>query len=73
MARLLKAAASYQVNNRITRSGHRSHDPTPPKGMEGQWIKTKPGQGWFVYLRLYGPEQAAFEGTWRPGDFELMD
>jgi len=47
--------------------------PTAPKGMEGQWIKTKVGQGWFVYLRLYGPEQLAFDGTWRPGDFELME
>lgn len=36
-------------------------------------VKTKADLGWFVYLRLYGPEQAAFDGTWRPGDFELME
>jgi hypothetical protein len=24
------------------------------------------------YLRLYGPEQPAFDGTWKPGDFELV-
>ncbi len=47
--------------------------PTAPEDKEGQWIKTKRGQGWFVYLRLYGPEQSAFDGTWRPGDFELME
>jgi hypothetical protein len=44
--------------------------PTAPAGMQNQWIKTIPGKGWFVYLRVYGPEQAAFNGTWRPGDFE---
>jgi hypothetical protein len=44
--------------------------PTAPSGKEGLWIKTTPGQGWFAYLRLYGPEGPAFDGSWRPGDFE---
>lgn len=44
--------------------------PTAPKGHEGQWIKTVPGKGWFVYFRVYGPEQAAFDGSWKPGDFQ---
>jgi hypothetical protein len=44
--------------------------PSPPAGKEGQWIKTIPDRGWFVYLRLYGPEGPAFDGSWRPGDFE---
>jgi hypothetical protein len=26
--------------------------------------------GWFAYIRIYGPEQAAFDASWRPGDFE---
>jgi hypothetical protein len=47
-----------------------SFGPTPPKGHERRWIKTNPGSGWFVYFRLYGPERAAFDGGWRPGDFE---
>ncbi|UPG90407.1 DUF1254 domain-containing protein [Luteibacter aegosomaticola] len=46
--------------------------PTPPKGHEGQWIKTLPGKGWFVYFRVYGPEQSAFDGSWKPGDFEQI-
>lgn len=46
--------------------------PTPPKGDEGRWIQTIPGKGWFVYFRIYGPEAAAFDGSWRPGDFEKM-
>jgi hypothetical protein len=46
--------------------------PTAPRGKEGQWIKTIPGQGWFVYLRLYGPGEPAFDGRWKPGDFEPL-
>jgi len=46
--------------------------PTAPAGKEGQWIKTIPGTGWFAWLRLYGPEGPAFDGSWRPGDFEEM-
>ncbi len=39
---------------------------------EGEWIKTIPGKGWFVYFRIYGPEQAAFDGSWKPRDFEQV-
>jgi hypothetical protein len=44
--------------------------PTAPAGKEGRWIKTIPGKGWFAYFRIYGPEQAAFDKSWKPGDFE---
>jgi hypothetical protein len=44
--------------------------PKAPAGHEGEWIKTSPGKGWFVYFRIYGPEQPAFDGSWKPGDFE---
>jgi hypothetical protein len=44
--------------------------PTAPPGHEGQWIKTAPGRGWFAYFRIYGPEKPAFDGSWKPGDFE---
>ena len=27
-----------------------------------------PGKGWFPILRIYGPLQAWFDKTWRPGD-----
>jgi hypothetical protein len=46
--------------------------PNVPAAKEGQWIKTIPGKGWFVYLRLYGPEDPAFDGSWKPGDFEKV-
>lgn len=44
--------------------------PKAPSGKEGQWIRTVPGKGWFTYFRIYGPQQASFDGSWRPGDFE---
>ena len=44
--------------------------PTPPPSKDGQWIKTIPGHGWFAYIRIYGPEHAAFDGSWKPGDIK---
>jgi len=44
--------------------------PKAPAGKEGQWIKTIPNVGWFAYFRIYGPEASAFNGSWKPGDFE---
>jgi len=46
--------------------------PTPPRGGEDRWIQTLPGKGWFAYFRIYGPEAPVFDGTWKPGDFELI-
>jgi hypothetical protein len=39
---------------------------------EANWVQTTPGKGWFVYLRLYGPEQPYFDQTWIPGDAEKV-
>jgi len=45
--------------------------PEAPAGdAASRWIRTIPGKGWFAYLRIYGPQAPAFDGTWRPGDFE---
>lgn len=44
--------------------------PEAPEGAENRWIETVPGSGWFAYIRIYGPEAAAFDGSWKPGDFE---
>jgi hypothetical protein len=46
--------------------------PNPPATGAKHWIKTMPGQGWFAYFRIYGPEQAAFAGSWKPGDFRVL-
>ena len=40
---------------------------------EQNWVETTPGKGWFVYLRLYGPEQAYFDKSWKPSDLERID
>jgi hypothetical protein len=45
--------------------------PKALAGQEGRWIQTLPGKGWFTYFRIYGPEASAFDGTWKPGDFEV--
>jgi len=44
--------------------------PNAPQGQESRWIKTQPGRGWFAYIRIYGPEQAAFDRSWKPSDLE---
>lgn len=44
--------------------------PAAPAGHESNWIQTVPGKGWNVLLRLYGPGQAWFDKTWKPGEFE---
>jgi hypothetical protein len=46
--------------------------PTAPAGKEGQWIRTLPDKGWFAYFRIYGPQAPAFDGSWKPGDFERV-
>ena len=48
--------------------------PTQPTDVpESNWVQTTPGEGWFVYLRLYGPEQPYFDKTWIPGDADRVD
>ena len=44
--------------------------PKAPAGYENNWVQTIPGKGWFVILRLYGPLEAWFNKTWRPGEIE---
>ena len=46
--------------------------PKAPKGKESNWIQTVPGRGWHMLFRLYGPEQAWFDKTWRPSEIELV-
>lgn len=46
--------------------------PTPPTNNDKVWIQTIPGKNWFTYFRIYGPEAAAFNGSWQLGDFEKI-
>jgi hypothetical protein len=42
--------------------------PTATIGKEKNWIRTTPGKGWFALFRFYGPREAFFNKTWKPGD-----
>jgi len=42
--------------------------PREPDVLAENWVQTVPGKGWFVLLRLYGPLESWFDGTWKPGD-----
>jgi len=46
--------------------------PTAPEGHEGNWIQTTPDKSYLVILRLYGPLEAWFDKSWKPGDLELV-
>lgn len=46
--------------------------PQIPEGKEANWIETVPGKGWYPILRLYGPLEAWFDKSWRPGEIELV-
>jgi hypothetical protein len=44
--------------------------PTPPKGMQANWIPTVPGRAWFTYFRFYSPTEAYFDRSWVLPDIE---
>ena len=46
--------------------------PKAPEGKESNWVQTVPGMGWHMLFRLYGPEQAWFDKTWRPSEVTLV-
>ena len=55
-----------------------SHDihfgPTKPADADqSTWLRTVPGKGYIVILRLYGPEQPFFSQSWKPGDLQPSD
>jgi hypothetical protein len=44
--------------------------PKAPAGKENNWIQTVPGRHWFAYFRLYGPEAAYFDKSWKTDDIQ---
>ncbi|MCG5430891.1 DUF1214 domain-containing protein [Mycobacterium sp. MYCO198283] len=48
------------------------HFGPEPTGPADRWVQTVPGRGWFAYLRVYGPQPAAVDGDWRPGDMQRI-
>ncbi len=47
-----------------------SFGPEPSAAGDGNWLRTIPGKSWFPILRLYGPLEAWFDQTWRPGEIQ---
>ena len=47
--------------------------PNAPAGFEMNHMRTVGDDGWFVYFRLYAPEEAFFDKSFRLGDFERLD
>jgi hypothetical protein len=47
--------------------------PRAPEGYENNFMKTTGDDGWFVYFRLYAPEQPFFDKTFKLTDFERID
>jgi hypothetical protein len=46
--------------------------PETGKGKESNWIKTKPGEQWYMILRLYYPLESWFNKKWQPGEVEEL-
>jgi len=47
--------------------------PDAPEGMETNHMKTVDDDGWFVYFRLYAPEEAFFDKSFTLPDFERVE
>jgi hypothetical protein len=46
--------------------------PEPAEGGEQNWVKTIPGEDWYLVLRLYYPLESWFNKTWKPGEIEPL-
>jgi len=46
--------------------------PKPPAGEESNWLYTQPGQKWFPWFRVYGPEKAIFDKSFKLPDIEQV-
>ena len=47
--------------------------PSLPAGVpNGNWIQTNAGEGWFAYLRFYGPTEAYFDQSYPLQDIKLV-
>ena len=69
-----KFPAVDSIQNKFRENADGSVDvyfaPEAPKGYEENWVKTLPGKSWFVMFRLYGPEQAWIDRSWKLPEIE---
>jgi hypothetical protein len=47
--------------------------PKPAAGKESNWLYTQPGKKWFPWFRLYGPEKAILDKSWKLQDIEKVN
>ena len=44
----------------------------PEDAPESNYLRTIPGEGFFIILRLYGTRREYYEGTWKPSDLKKI-
>jgi hypothetical protein len=50
-----------------------SFSPELPNGVSREnWVQTRPGEGFFVYLRFYGPTEAYFDESYPLQDIKKV-
>ena len=46
--------------------------PTAPQGYEDNWVQSNSGEGFFIYLRLYGPTEPYYDKSWKMPDIKRV-
>jgi hypothetical protein len=44
--------------------------PYKPEDSDANWVQTIPGKDWFIFFRIFGPDDAFFNGNWQLADIE---
>ena len=64
------------LDKELRKNAHGSVDiyigPKPPAGQESNWLYTPAGEKWFPWFRVYGPEKAIMDKSWRLPDIERV-
>jgi hypothetical protein len=47
--------------------------PNAPAGQESNWLYTAAGEKWFPWFRVYGPEKAIMDKSWKLPDIEKVN
>lgn len=71
-ARASRASTSQGLQKNADGSVDLFFGPAAPQGKEANWIPTRPGGGFEVLFRLYGPEQPLFDKSWSLPDIERV-
>lgn len=71
----LQTIDSY--NQKVKKNNDGSVDvyfgPEAPAGFENNWIYTDTNKRWFTFFRLYSPDKALFDKSWKLPDIEKVD